>query len=145
MDAAFLQSARVTVYPLFECVDMLLLRFYGLLRMSPFLLAFILVALNEGRVGYKEKMLDSDGVSSWDFHVCKKLLLIMLGFGFIFAVFPFGLDVPLIGTIPIVIETSIYGLRPYFWVSNPFNLLVVMALPAAFFTYQISSNFSRNI
>lgn len=145
MNSPILQSARVAIHPLFECVDMLLLRFYGLLMMFPLLLALIFVAIFEGRVVYKEKMLDFRIISAYIFHLSKQILFALFGFGFIFAVFPFGLDIPLIGSIPIVVKTSIFGIGPYFWVSNPFNLLVGLALPVVILTYLISSNFTRNM
>ncbi len=145
MDSPFLQSARAAIYPLFECIDILLLRLYGVFKMFPLLLAFFFVAIFEGRLVYNEKEENFDNISSFRFHLCKQILFILLSFGFIFAVLPFGLNIPILGTIPIVIKTSLFGIGPYFWVSNPFNLLIGMTIPVVFLTYHISNNFSRKI
>ncbi|WP_285905024.1 DUF4400 domain-containing protein [Pseudodesulfovibrio pelocollis] len=145
MDASFLQTAREAIHPFFECIDLLLLRMYGLVLMIPILALYMVSSVVEGWLAYNEKILDASKVSSFRFHLSKAALAALFGFGFIFAVFPFGLEIPLLGAIPIVIQVSVFGSQTYFWLSNPYNMLVIMTVPITFLTYQIAANFSRNI
>lgn len=141
MNIPFLEKIRSVANPYFEIVDLLMLRTYGLLALTPFFVCIFPIAWFEGAVAYQEKKEEFDNISALGFHLSKKFIVVFFAIGFIFLVIPAGM----IDCIPVVTSFSLFGIHFDFWITNPFNVLFLVGIPMATLIYYMSSNFTKGI
>lgn len=145
MNLAILEDVREMAYPFFQFWDLFLLRLYGLWQMIPFVAVLGLLAVFEGRIAYGKKKEQFANISSTRYHLFGRMTVLVGAIASIFLAFPFGDTLPYIGTVPVYVSFSVLALDFHIWLSNPVNLMTILALPVVLICYQVSSNFSRNI
>jgi len=126
-------------------LEMLVLRLFGLLYWLPMLVAVLMLAGFEGRIRYAEKVSGFQNVSSTRYHLFVQAIFGTMALVSGFITFPFGADVPFVGTIPIVHEYSILGYDGLFWLSSPGLATAILSIPFFITVYQVSSNLAKNI
>jgi len=123
-------------------VELVALRGWGMAINMVFFLAFIVMAVFEGRVAYNEKMVRFTNVSSTKYHLFfRHGLSFMVIFLLTYLTFPFGSDIPKVCHIPATIDVVGFDL----WLSSPMTWLIAFSPLWVLTAYQVSSNFSRNI
>lgn len=127
------------VAPFFELV---VLRLWGALSFFMPLVILFLFSVSCGSVRYHDKRYAFKQISSTWYNVSVKVLFTSLPVLLLWAVTPFGIEIPFIGTIPILTEFPWLG--PV-WVSSPLTGSFLMGLLLCSAGFVLGSNFSREI
>lgn len=140
MEGTFVQQMR-TWMPYPAIFEVMILRIYGMLLLSPAVLFLCLLGGVEGWIRYHEKQAVFGNISSTRFKISLICTAFIICFSWLFICLPFGTDIPHMGSLPLVIDTSFGSI----WLTAP-HLWIVILSPAFFFiAHQVMSNLSRNI
>lgn len=125
--------------PFFE---LFILRLYGVMCFMPQVLLVMAFGLSQGSVRYHNKRFRFEHVSSTINNASIKILFWGVPLTLLWASFPFGIELPLLGEIPILVSAPRLGV---IWLSSPLLGACFSGFLFSFLAFLLGANFSREI
>lgn len=137
-----IQKCRETLGDFFSFFELFALRLWGALNFFIPTVIVFMFSVSMGSVRYYNKRFQFKHISSTYNNASIKVLFWAIPLTILWAMVPFGIEIPLIGELPILANIPFWGA---FWVSSPGFGACVFGMLFSLVGFILGANFSREI
>ena len=142
LEQSVMQKTRKTLGIFAPFFELFILRLYGAITYFIPAMIMFLFFLSMGSVHYHNKRFHFKHVSSTFNNASIKVFFWGLPLILLWAMFPFGVNLPVLGEMPVLASSSGFGT---IWVSSPLIAACVFGSLLSLVAYILGANFSREI